>query len=96
MLRPVFLVLEHLKKFKGNLCSRVLVSFRQKMWDPTQILNGEPKPVRGWVLHAIRRTDAQDSSDKASKIASSNSLRIGTGLSGDWSVFGLEKLGLRR
>jgi hypothetical protein len=50
MLHPVFLVLEHLEEFKWKLCSGVLVSFRQKMWDPTKILNGEPKLVRDVVV----------------------------------------------
>jgi hypothetical protein len=49
-----------------------------------------------WVLRASYPTDAKGSSDKASKIASSDSLRIGAGLSEGWGVFGLEKLGLLR
>jgi hypothetical protein len=32
------------------LCSGVLVSFRQKMSDPTKISNGEPKLVREVVI----------------------------------------------
>jgi hypothetical protein len=55
------------------------------MWDPTKISNGEPKLVREvvidregctWALRASCRTDAKGSSDKAGKIASSDSLRI--------------------
>jgi hypothetical protein len=68
---------------------------------PKKRSNGEPKFVREavvegcrWVLRASCRTDAKNSSDKASEIASSDSLRIG--LSEGWDVFGLEKLGLRR
>jgi hypothetical protein len=49
-----------------------------------------------WVLRASGRTDAKDFSDKASQITSSDSLRIGAGLSEGWGVFGLEKLRLRR
>jgi hypothetical protein len=49
-----------------------------------------------WVMRASCPTDAKGSSDKASKIASSNSLRIGDGLSEGWGVFSLEKFGLWR
>jgi hypothetical protein len=50
MSHPVFLVLEHLEEFKRKLHSGVLISFRQKMWDPTKISNGEPKLVREVVV----------------------------------------------
>jgi hypothetical protein len=48
------------------------------------------------ILHASCRTDAKVFSDKASKIASSDSLRIEAGLSEGCGLFGLEKLGLRK
>jgi hypothetical protein len=75
------------------------------MWDSTKISNGEPKLVREvvvdrgrakWVLRASCRAGATGFSVKASKIASSDSLRIGAGLTENWGVFGLQKLGLRR
>jgi hypothetical protein len=75
------------------------------MWSPTKISNGEPKFVcevvvdRGRVKVVSPRkccTDANGCSDKASKIASSDSLRTGTGLSDGGSVLRPEKLGLRR
>jgi hypothetical protein len=49
-----------------------------------------------WILRASCRTDAKDSSDKVSKVASFDSLIIGAGLSNGCGVFGLEKLGLWR
>jgi hypothetical protein len=50
MLRPVFLLLKDLEEFKEKFCSAGLVSFRQKMWDPTKISKGKPKFVLEVVI----------------------------------------------
>jgi hypothetical protein len=78
---------------------------RQKTCDPRKISKGEHKLVREVVADRGRVQvdsarnlphDGKGSSDKAGKIASSDSLIIGAELSEGWGVFRLQKLGLRR